>query len=191
MAAGPYVMHLTLQHFFDAERVNFHAFVGWMVVLANLINSAGSALYLMFVVRLSGSALPGAAWHRKLRATAGAAGEEVPGLCRHDLPGAPRHGVPAERDAPEHLLVSSPPQHARQCARARQRRPGGPTCAGGGSTWAAWWSRPPWGSGSACSGSCRTSRWGKVPPAAHPPAVPLQPTGGLLQPACPALRAQT
>ena len=44
-------MHLTLQHFFDAERVNFHAFVGWMVVLANLINSMAAALYLMFVVR--------------------------------------------------------------------------------------------------------------------------------------------
>ena len=43
-------MHLTLQHFFDADRVNFHAFVGWMVVLANLINSVAAALYLMFVV---------------------------------------------------------------------------------------------------------------------------------------------
>lgn len=48
---GPYVLHLTLQHFFDAERVHFRAFVGWMVVLANLINSLAASLYLMFVVR--------------------------------------------------------------------------------------------------------------------------------------------
>ena len=45
------MLHLTLQHFFDTERVHFRAFVGWMVVLANLINSLAASLYLMFVVR--------------------------------------------------------------------------------------------------------------------------------------------
>ena len=45
-------MHLTLQHFFDPEWVNFSAFIGWMVALANLLNSLGASLYLMFVVRL-------------------------------------------------------------------------------------------------------------------------------------------
>ena len=43
-------MHLTLQHFFDPEWVNFSAFIGWMVALANLLNSLGASLYLMFVV---------------------------------------------------------------------------------------------------------------------------------------------
>ena len=43
-------MHLTLQHFFDPEWVNFSAFIGWMVALANILNSLGAALYLMFVV---------------------------------------------------------------------------------------------------------------------------------------------
>lgn len=43
-------MHLTLQHFFDASSVNFHAFGGWMVSLSNIINAFAASLYLMFVV---------------------------------------------------------------------------------------------------------------------------------------------
>ncbi|KAK9796705.1 hypothetical protein WJX73_006494 [Symbiochloris irregularis] len=51
LLVGPYAMHLTLEHFFDSQLVNFNAFGGWMVSLSNVINALASALYLMYVVQ--------------------------------------------------------------------------------------------------------------------------------------------
>ena len=50
-AAGPYVSHLSVQHFFDDTAMEFHSFTGWMVVVTNLVNSIAAAVVLMFVVR--------------------------------------------------------------------------------------------------------------------------------------------
>ncbi|KAK9820508.1 hypothetical protein WJX72_011107 [[Myrmecia] bisecta] len=50
LLCGPYVGHLTLQQLFVSNFTSFHSFVGWMAVLASLVNSLASAVYLMFVV---------------------------------------------------------------------------------------------------------------------------------------------
>jgi hypothetical protein len=50
--AGPYVSgHLVLEAFFGSSLLGVHNFVGWMAILATILNSLPVSLTILFVVR--------------------------------------------------------------------------------------------------------------------------------------------
>ncbi len=48
--AGPYMLHLTVSHFFDDRWVHVGTFAGWMVILSNIANALAASIYFPFVV---------------------------------------------------------------------------------------------------------------------------------------------
>ncbi len=54
--AGPYVSgHLVLEAFFGSSLLGVHNFVGWMAILATILNSLPVSLTILFVVSSSGA----------------------------------------------------------------------------------------------------------------------------------------
>ncbi len=52
LLAAPYVgTRLTVAHLFDWRLLGFSHFTGWMIIAANVANSAMGALFIVWVVR--------------------------------------------------------------------------------------------------------------------------------------------
>lgn len=48
--AGPYIGKLSVAFIFNWRMVDFHGYVGWMLILTMLLNGVLGAVYLMWLV---------------------------------------------------------------------------------------------------------------------------------------------